>query len=150
MKILFVGGFGPIVDNDKQSYDLYVIALGLPLKKLDVPKGWPDTSDYLSTEDLPGVKNFALWPLSLVAQACFNNASWPPDIAVPHAWINFEVENLEKATAELQSRGYRLIVAGKQEWWDQTATRLISPEGLLVGITTTPRMRGSNESKSED
>jgi hypothetical protein len=148
MKILFVGGFGPIVDNDKRSYDLYVVALGLPLKKLDVPKGWPDSSDYLSTEDLQGVKAFALWPLPLVAKACFGNTSWPSDIQVPHAWINFEVENLEKATAELQSQGYRLIVAGKQEWWGQTATRLVSSESLLVGITVTPRMRGSTESKS--
>lgn len=144
MKVLFIAGFGPIVDNEKKSQYLYLGALDLPLKKLESPSDWPHSSDYLSTDDLPGVKNFALWPLPLVAQACFDNALWPPDIPVPHAWINFEVEDLEKATAELQSRGYQLIVVGKQEWWGQTVTRLISPESLLVGITVTPGMRESN------
>jgi hypothetical protein len=79
MKILFVAGFGPIVDNDKQSQDLYVSALGLSLKNFEgQPEDWPDSSGYLGTNDLDGVKHFALWPLPLVAQTCFDKDSWPP------------------------------------------------------------------------
>ncbi|MGH9405159.1 MAG: VOC family protein [Candidatus Acidiferrales bacterium] len=59
------------------------------------------------------------------------------------AWIDFEVEDLEKATAELKSRGYRLLVAGRKEPWGQIVTRLISPEGLLVAITVTPWLRAT-------
>lgn len=133
IKILFVAGFGPIVDNGKASQELYMEALGLPLKQQE--------GGYLFIEELEGVKHFALWPLPLVAQACFGTDCWPDDIPVPQAWIDFDVENLEKATAELESRGYRLLVAGKKEPWGQTVTRLISPEGLLVAITVTPWLR---------
>ena len=99
---------------------------------------------YFYTEDLEGVKHFALWPLSMVVQACFEKNSWPDDISVPQAWIDFEVENLEAGTAEIGSRGYRMLVAGKKEPWGQTVTRLISPEGLLVALTVTPWLRNKS------
>jgi hypothetical protein len=134
MKILFVAGFGPIVDDGKASQKLYMESLDLHLTD-DKEAG------YFYTENLEGVKHFALWPLSMVAQACFDKDSWPGGIAVPQAWIDFEVEDLETATAELESRGYRLLVAGRKEPWGQTVTRLISPEGLLVAITVTPWLR---------
>jgi len=51
------------------------------------------------------------------------------------------VENIEKATAELKSQGYKLLVATRKEPWGQVVTRLLGPEGLLVGITHTPSMR---------
>jgi hypothetical protein len=107
--------------------------LGLPLKQQE--------SGYLYIEEMDGVTHFALWPLLLVAQACFGRDSWPDDIRVPQAWIDFDVENLATATAELESRGYRILVAGKKEPWGQTVTRLISPEGLLVALTVTPWLR---------
>ena len=49
--------------------------------------------------------------------------------------------NIEKATAELKSQGYQLLVAMRTEPWGQVVTRLLGPEGLLVGITHTPSMR---------
>jgi hypothetical protein len=42
---------------------------------------------------------------------------------------------------ELESKGYRVLVAAKEEPWGQTVTRLIGPDGLLVGITWTPSLR---------
>jgi hypothetical protein len=57
------------------------------------------------------------------------------------AWIEFDVEDIEKATAELRSQGYMLLVASQKEPWGQIVTRLMGPEGLLVGITHTPSMR---------
>jgi hypothetical protein len=38
--------------------------------------------------------------------------------------------------------GYRLLVSAKREPWGQTVTRFLGPEGLLVGVTHTPSMRG--------
>lgn len=136
VKILFVAGFGPIVEDGNASQKLYMDSLGLHLSDDKDP-------GYFHTENLDGVKHFALWPLSMVAQACFDKDSWPEGIAVPQAWIDFEVEDLEKATAELESRGYRLLVAGGKEPWGQIVTRLISPEGLLVAITVTPWLRAT-------
>jgi hypothetical protein len=51
------------------------------------------------------------------------------------------VDNVEKATAELEARGHRMLVRNKKEPWGQIVSRFISPEGLLVGITFTPWMR---------
>lgn len=52
-----------------------------------------------------------------------------------------DVNSVEKATAELESQGYRMLVKNKKEPWGQTVSRFLVPEGLLVGITLTPLMR---------
>ncbi|MGH9354773.1 MAG: VOC family protein [Terriglobia bacterium] len=133
IKILFVAGFGPIIRESDASRKLYAKAFDIPFKE--------DEGGYLHTEALKGVKHFALWPLSQAARSCFGKDSWPDDIPAPQAWIEFDVDSVEKATAELESRGYRMLVAAKKEQWGQTVTRFIGPEGLLVGITFTPSMR---------
>ena len=133
IKVLFVAGFGPIVRDPAQSRKLYGDTLGIPLEVVD--------GDYFHTGALPGVKHFALCPLSKAAQSCFGKDSWPDNIPVPQAWMELDVENIETATAELESRGYRLLLKNKHEPWGQTVTRLLSPEGLLLGLTITPIMR---------
>jgi catechol 2,3-dioxygenase-like lactoylglutathione lyase family enzyme len=133
IKILFVAGFGPIVRDGDASRRFYAESFDIPFKE--------DEGGYLHTEALKGVKHFALWPLSQAARSCFGKDSWPDDIPVPQAWIEFDVDSVEKATAQLESRGYRILLAAKKEPWGQTVTRFIGPEGLLVGITFTPWMR---------
>jgi hypothetical protein len=82
-----------------------------------------------------------MWPLSQAAHSCFGSVSWPEDTLVPQAWLEFDVDSVENATADLESQGYRILVKNKKEAWDQTVPRLLSPEGLLLGITFTPSMR---------
>jgi catechol 2,3-dioxygenase-like lactoylglutathione lyase family enzyme len=134
MKVLFVAGFGPIIHEAAASTALYQDALGLPLKEDD---------GYFHTEELPGVKAFALWPLSQAAQSCFGTDAWPEDVPAPQAWCEFDVEDVAAATEELKARGYTVLVASRREPWGQTVTRLLGPEGLLIGITCTPWMRDS-------
>jgi len=133
LNILFVAGFGPIVGDRDASRKLYQHTFGIPFKE--------ENEGYLHTDALDGVKSFGLWPLSQAAQSCFGKDSWPPEIPIPQAWLEFDVENVEKATAELESRGYRMLVKDRKEPWGQTVTRFLSPEGLLIGITFTPWMR---------
>ena len=133
INILFVAGFGPIVADREPSRKLYQHAFGIAFNEED--------GGYLHTEGLGGVKMFALWPLSLAAESCFGKDAWPTDIPIPQAWVEFDVDNVEKATAELESQGYRMLVKGRKEPWGQTVTRFLSPEGLLVGMTFTPSMR---------
>jgi len=102
----------------------------------------------LHTETLSGAKTFALWPLSQVAQSCFGRDSWPDNVPVPQAWLEFDVGSVEKATAELESKGYKMLVKNKKEPWGQVVSRFLSPEGLLVGVTFTPMMRDSKEEAS--
>ena len=134
--VLFVAGFGPIVRDPAASRKFYSQALGLPFKE--------DANGYLHTGELDGVKHFALWPLAQAAESSFGTDQWPDHLPVPQAWIEFDVANIETVTAELKSQGYPGapgLVAMRTEPWGQIVTRLLGPEGLLVGITHTPEMR---------
>jgi Glyoxalase-like domain len=135
--VLFVAGFAPIVRDTEESHKLYGKALGIPFKE--------ETGGYLHTGDLKGVREFALWPLSQAAKSCFETDSWPSSVPPPQAWLEFDVENVEKATADLESRGYQMLIRNKKEPWGQTVSRFLSPEGLLVGVTFTPRMRQAQQ-----
>jgi len=135
VKVLFVAGFGPIVENAAPTRALYADALALPLTS------GGDDPDYLHTEKLDGVRHFALWPLASAARSCFGTDVWPAEIPKPAAWIEFDVEDVPRASEVLKQRGYTLLVDSRTEPWGQTVTRLLSPEGLLVGLTLTPWMR---------
>lgn len=132
-EVLFIAGFGPIDRDIAESRKLYAGSLGIAFKE--------DAGGYLYTGALQGAKHFALWPLVQAAQSCFGTDSWPDNVPVPQAWLEFEVENVEKATASLESRGYRMLIKNKKEPWGQTVSRFISPEGLLVAVTFTPALR---------
>lgn len=134
VKVLFIAGFGPVVPDESSGRALYVNALGIPFKE--------ENGGYLHTESLEGAKTFALWPLSQAAQSCFGTASWPSDIPAPQAWLEFDVEDVDAATAALEREGYRMLVRRKREPWGQIVSRFLGPEGLLIGITFTPAFRG--------
>ena len=121
--VLFVAGFGPIVSEPAASRRFYSEALGLSFKE--------ETNGYLHTDGLDGVKHFALWPLAQAAKSCFGSDQWPGDLPAPQGWIEFDVADIEKATAELKAQGYKLLVATRKEPWGQTVSRLLGPEGLL-------------------
>ena len=133
VKILFIAGFGTIVRDVTASRKLYNELLGIDFKE--------EGGGYLHTEALKGANSFALWPLSQAARSCFGKDSWPDDIPLPQAWLEFDVESVERATTALESRGCRMLVKNKKEPWGQTVSRFLAPEGLLVGITFTPSMR---------
>jgi len=63
----------------------------------------------------------------------FGTSQWPTDVAVPQAWLEFDVEDIEAATRELEERGFRLLVQNRTG-----VTRLLSPEGLLVASPSRP------------
>jgi catechol 2,3-dioxygenase-like lactoylglutathione lyase family enzyme len=133
INVRFIAGFGPIVRDANQSRKLYGNTLGIAFKE--------DSGGYLHTEALAGAKTFALWPLSHAAQSCFGTDRWPDNVPAPQAWLEFDVDDVRGATAILESKGYRFLLKSKEEPWGQTVSRLLSPEGLLVGITFTPALR---------
>jgi len=133
IKVLFIAGFGPIVRDTTAARKLFGEVLGIPFKE--------ESGGYLHTEALEGVKTFALWPLSQAALSCFGTDAWPDEILVPQAWLEFDVEDVEQATAALERQGYRILVKNKTEPWGQTVSRFLGPEGLLIGITRTPAFR---------
>ena len=132
VRVLFVAGFGPVSARPALSRRLYQDLLALNLQV---------EGDYLHTESLGGSKHFAVWSLSDAAQSCFGEPAWPPDIPIPQAWIEFEVEDLEQASAELREAGCRPLVNDMTEPWGQRVTRFLSPEGLLAALVHTPWLR---------
>ena len=136
LKVSFVAGFGPIVRDPAASRALYRDTLGLPLEPM------PNDDTYLHAEGMDGVRHFALWPLAQAAQSCFGTPQWPASVPAPSSWMEFDVDDVATASAELERRGYQLLVNNRKEPWGQTVSRLLSPEGILVGITFTPWLRG--------
>ena len=136
MEISFIAGFGPIT-RDGGARDFWGGALGVPLT--EVAPGYWGTDE----EELAGARAFALWPLAQAAQAVFGADEWPSDLPTPQAWLELDVASpqaVADAVAELEAAGQRILTAAHDEPWGQTTARLLSPEGLLVGVTYTPWM----------
>jgi catechol 2,3-dioxygenase-like lactoylglutathione lyase family enzyme len=144
MRISFVAGFGPIVRDIEASKAFWGEGLGIALEEA--------STDYWTNDDLEGVKAFALWPLSQAAESCFGADAWPADIPEPHAWLEVDVESPEAvapAAAEMAGKGHRLLKEPVEEPWGQTVARLLSPEGILVGIVFTPWMHPHEHADDE-
>jgi catechol 2,3-dioxygenase-like lactoylglutathione lyase family enzyme len=142
MKILFVATVAVIAPDPAQSREFYVDALGLALTA-------SEGSDYWSSEHVAGTKHFGIWPLAEAAEACFGQRTWPADHPVPQASIEFEVADppaVGAGAGELEERGFALLHGAREEPWGQTVARLLSPEGLIVGVSYTPALRGQDQS----
>jgi catechol 2,3-dioxygenase-like lactoylglutathione lyase family enzyme len=138
MKVSFVAGFGPIVPDVEASRAFWNGGLGIELEQA--------APNYWTNDDLEGVKAFALWPLGQAAESCFGTDTWPKELPAPQAWIELDVESPEavaNAVTELEAAGHRTLRGVHEEPWGQTTSRLLSPEGLLLGITYTPWMHKS-------
>jgi hypothetical protein len=139
VKFGFIAGFGPIVRDVDTSRQFWQDA-GFALAEI--------APDYYGNDETEGVKAFALWPLSQAAENTFGTPDWPADMPVPQAWIELDVESPEavaQAAADMVVAGHRMLREAREEPWKQTTARLLSPEGLLVGISYTPWMHGGSE-----
>ena len=130
MRVLFIAGFAPIVRDPGAARAFYAEALGLNFEG--------GQGDYVFTDKLPGAKHFGVWPLTEAAEACFGKPEWPADVLAPQATVEFEVDDVAAAARELEQRGYRLVHPARTEPWKQIIARLLTPEGLLIGVCHTP------------
>src|SRR2546421_7642771 len=112
MKVVFVAGYGPITTDTKESAAFYRESLGLSFQE--------EADGYLHTEELKGVKSFALWPLSQAAQSCFGVNEWPTDLPAPTSWLEFDVEDVAEASEELNEKGYTFLIEVRKEPWSRT------------------------------
>jgi hypothetical protein len=137
MEISFVAGFGPITRDPGAARAFWGDGLGIPLEE--------PAPGYLTNDSLDGVKVFALWPLAQAAQSTFGTTDWPSDLPTPQAWLEVDLASVDAVVAgvaELVAQGHRLLRDTAEEPWGQTTARLLSPEGLLVGVTYTPWLHG--------
>jgi hypothetical protein len=145
MKVAFVAGFGPITTDGEASTRFWRDDIGLPMAEI--------APDYWGTDDVPGVNAFAAWPLGQAAESCFGTSTWPEHVPAPQAWIEMDVltaEDVNAAATELEAAGHQILKPAATEPWGQTVARLLSPEGLLLGITFTPWMHEDSVPEPED
>ena len=134
MKVRFVAGFSPIVNSVEEGRQFWGEKLTLPLMIPDPERSYTEV-------ELPGLKHFGLWSLQDAARSTFGTEEWPEDIPRPQATIELDVDDVAEAIEELRGRGLRILQDVRVEEWGQTTARLLSPEGLLVGISYTPWFR---------
>jgi catechol 2,3-dioxygenase-like lactoylglutathione lyase family enzyme len=135
VNVLFITSVAAVVRDPPESRKLFVDALGLPLEG--------EGDGYYSSGSIAGSKHFGVWPLSQAAEACFGVPEWPADRVVPQASIEFEVEDAEAVAAagdELRQAGYELLHPARTEPWGQTVTRLLTEDGLIIGISYAPTL----------
>jgi catechol 2,3-dioxygenase-like lactoylglutathione lyase family enzyme len=137
MNVLFIASIAVVTADPPQSRELFIDALGLPLEG--------EGDGYYSSGSVPGSNHFGVWPLSQAAEACFGTLEWPADRVVPQASIEFEVEDVGAVAAagdELQQAGFELLHPARTEPWGQTVARLLTQDGLIVGISYAPAFHG--------
>jgi len=133
MKIVAIAGMAVITDDPETSAALYRDVLALPLKEMG--------GDYIAMDKFVGAKHFGVWPLKAAAQSCFGRDTWPSDIPVPAATIEFELADegsVQAAVEEMKRKGRRFVHEARREPWGQMVARFISPEGLLIGLSYAP------------
>jgi catechol 2,3-dioxygenase-like lactoylglutathione lyase family enzyme len=141
MNVLFITSVSVVAADPPQIRKLFVDTLGLPLQKYEA-------DEYYSSESIPGSKHFGVWPLSQAAEACFGTPEWPAGRTVPQASIEFEVEDEQAVAAageELQDAGFALLHPARTEPWGQTVTRLLTEDGLIVGVSYAPSLHGGQQ-----
>lgn len=137
-----MAGFGPI--GVEGSLPFWRDHIGVPGLVEAAP-------GYFASDDVDGVRAFAVWPLEQAAEATFGSPTWPDRHPVPQAWLELDVASpdaVADAVAELRGKGLAVLTDAHEEPWGQTTARLLSPEGLLVGITHTPWMHEGGASGS--
>ena len=133
MDVSFITSVAVVAADPAQSRQLFMGALGLPLEG--------EGNGYYSSGNIAGSKHFGVWPLTEAAQACFGSPEWPAGLLVPQASIEFEVADadaVEAAGEELRQAGYELLHPARTEPWGQTVARLLTSDGLIVGISYAP------------
>ena len=132
MNVLFVAGFSPIVSDPTVAATFYRDDLGLPLETVQ--------GDYIAVDNWGDTRHLGIWPLADAAQSCFGTNEWPADTPVPQATLELEVDDVSAAAAELVDKGYELIHDARTEPWGQEIARLLTPDGLLIGLSWCPWM----------
>jgi catechol 2,3-dioxygenase-like lactoylglutathione lyase family enzyme len=133
VNVEFIASVAPVTADPAASRRLYVDTIGLAL----------EGDDYIHSEKVPGSRHFGVWPLAQAAEACFGDSEWPPERPVPQASIEFDVADedaVRAAEAELRAAGHEILHPTRTEPWGQTVVRILSPEGLIIGISHTPPM----------
>jgi catechol 2,3-dioxygenase-like lactoylglutathione lyase family enzyme len=133
MNVLFIASIAVVVADPPPSRKLLINVLGLPLEG--------EGDGYYSSGNIPGSNHFGIWPLSQAAEACFGTPEWPADRVIPQASIEFEVEDVDAVAAagdELRQAGFELLHPPRTEPWGQTVTRVLTQDGLILGISYAP------------
>ena len=135
MELKFVAGVTPIVRDLDASLAFYRDTLGVPVANSE------DHPEYFATDDMPGLKHIGLWRLEDAAEACFGSTDGRRRDARPASDHRVRRRRRRGGRAGDGGRGLHARARPRTEPWGQELARVMSPEGLLIGLTYTPWMR---------
>ena len=134
--VLFITSVAVVTADPRRSRKLYVDALGLPLQ------GEGDDG-YYSSGSIGGSKHFGVWPLMQAAGACFGTSEWPADRVASPGFDRVrggERRGRRRSRRGIGARGLRAPALRSTEPWGQTVARMLTEDGLIVGISFAPSL----------
>lgn len=85
-----------------------------------------------------------VWPLSEAAEACLGTPQLPADRVIPQASIEVEdADAVAAAGGELERAGLEVLHPVRTEPWGQTVTRVLTDDGMIVGISYAPSLHNN-------
>jgi hypothetical protein len=111
MQVTGMSGFGPVLSDTTEQEKLCTDDLGIAFEEV--------YDDYRFTEHLKGARHFSLMPLSRLPTSLFDGSAWPADVTVRQAWVEFQVDDIDAATQELQDRATRCSSTSPRQHLEQ-------------------------------
>lgn len=127
-----MAGVAEIVEDVNEALKFYRDALGLEVKE--------QNGDDYAIINVPGVLHFGVWNRGHAAESTLGNRDLADQIPLGFT-LEFEVDDVARASGKLTEGGYALAHEPREEPWGQKTCRMFSPAGSLLGLAETPWAR---------
>jgi catechol 2,3-dioxygenase-like lactoylglutathione lyase family enzyme len=134
--IRHLAGVAEIVDNVPAAVAFYTSTLGLEIKQR--------MGDDYVVLSVPGILHFGIWSRAAAAEATFGDRAQADSIPLGFH-LEFEVDDLDRAAAAIDSSPYVLVQPPRTEPWGQITCRAIALGGDLLGFAVTPWARSLSQ-----
>jgi len=127
-----IASVAEIVEDVEKAVSFYRDTLGLEVKERH--------GDDYAVLTVPGVLHFGVWDRAHAAESTLGSRDHADRIPLGFT-LEFEVDNVQETAEQLQSHGWTISQAPRQEPWGQKTCRIFSPGGSLLGFAETPWAR---------
>lgn len=127
-----VAGIAEIVEDVNEALAFYRDVLGLEVKQ--------QQGDDYALVAVPGVLHFGVWNRGHAAECTLGSRELADRIPLGFT-LEFEVDRVEDAAANIEAAGRDVAQAPRTEPWGQKTMRMFSPGGSVLGFAETPWAR---------
>jgi len=124
-----VAGIAEIVADWPAAVSFYRDTLGLEIKE--------QMEGAYAVVSVPGVLHFGVWNRADAAESVFGSREAIDRVPLGFT-LEFEVDDVDAAAAQLAANGCQLVTPPKTEPWGQKSCRMVAVGGGLLGFAETP------------